>query len=239
MTRVQIAYLHREDVSHSFHHSMLNLCSSSPNLMPNTISAFGTTLGLVEARNGLMQYFLDQTDATHIWWIDSDMGFAPTIVSQLLETNLDVVGGLTYGMGKVRPDELGGYTTAPYIVAYDLVQARDGLVHYTLRDLDVTSKKPQQVAATGTGCLLVSRSAAEKVRSEFADAWFDQVAYANLKPVMRISEDLSFCYRLAAVGISVHVLASAKTSHQKTVWLTENYTHELDAYNQKENNEQQ
>lgn len=230
--KVQIAYIHGENVTHSFHHSMMRLSNSAPD--PSlyqylNISALAGALSIVEARNELMRYFLDETTATHIWWIDTDMGFEPDTVEKLLSTQKDVVGALTYRMNRTKHDGMGGYETDKEIVAFDMIINHENPTYTDIEgnaiayfsskhDLDLESKEPIHVAGTGTGCLLVSRLAAEKVRATFGDTWFDQVRY-NTTNRMVLSEDLSFCYRLAAVGISVWVHPQVKTNHQKTVWI--------------------
>lgn len=219
--KVQIAYVHQNVVTHSFHHSMMSLTNASSHiLMPYNLAARGNTMALPEARNELMRYFLEDTDATHIWWIDTDMGFAPDTVEMLLDTELDVVGALTYGNSEYEPDGLGGYKTTSFMVAYDFVKQQDGFMHYTLKHDVCLNGEPQLVAATGTGCLLVSREAAAKVHASHAYAWFDQVAYPGITPVARISEDLSFCYRLSTVGIPIYVHTGVRTNHMKNVWLS-------------------
>lgn len=230
--KVQIAYIHGENVTHSFHHSMMRLSNSAadPSLYEYlNISALADAMSLVEARNTLMKHFLDETTATHIWWIDTDMGFAADTVEVLLQSEKDVVGALTRRMNRIAYDGLGGYKTESQIVAYDMLINHDSEEYKDLHgdaiayfsskhDLDLESERPIQVAATGTGCLLVSRTAAEKVRGQYGDTWFDQVRY-NTKKKMILSEDLSFCYRLATVGISIWVHPQVKTNHQKTVWI--------------------
>jgi hypothetical protein len=308
MPKIQVAYVHdAKYVGFNFYQSMMSL--DNTDLMPNHISSKSNTMGLVDARNHLVEYFLDKTDATHLWWIDSDMGFAPDTPQRLLKHELDAVGARTYGLGPVAPDGLGGFVTKSYLVAYDLVQQADGFLHYTpIDDIDkdelkedqlseqdkdtlelpdsnpkpiyldlglktqtnqddnntnqqktgvqqyvprshnsldhaVSSPQPllispyppsrendksgprklHKVAATGTGCILVSRRALELVRKDYGDCWFDQVSYPQRgedKP-MRISEDLSFCYRLGTVGIPIYIDLSVKTNHMKTVWVSE------------------
>lgn len=212
-------------------------------------------MGIVDARNQLAEYFLDKTDATHMWWIDTDMGFAPDTPQRLVKHGLDVVGARTYGHSPIAPDGLGGWITRSYLVAYDLHQQADGFLHYTPIDEDdigeskkevndvptdkteVTTEKtlPNEnededdepnlikVAATGTGCLLVSRNALEKIRDVYdGNVWFDQVSYPKRegdKNQIRISEDMSFCYRLGTVGIPVYIDLSVRTNHMKTVWV--------------------
>lgn len=271
-TKVQVAYVHSNTVGHNFYHSMMSL--DMTDIMPNHISARSNSMGLVDARNNLTEYFLDKTDATHLWWIDSDMGFAPDTPQRLLKHGLDAVGARTYGYGTYGPDGMGGFITKPYLVAYDLVQREDGFLHFTpledtqedsyKKDLetqidtsdtsdtsdlivwqtkdpkDITSNQEYgrggknlnqesehngalvQVAGTGTGCLLLSRKALESVRNEFGDAWFDQVSYPaqGSKKPMRISEDLSFCYRLGVVGIGVFIDLDVRTNHMKSIWVS-------------------
>lgn len=218
---VQIAYVHQNVVTHSFHHSMMSLTNvSSHILMPYNLAARGNTMALPEARNELMSYFLEKTDATHIWWIDTDMGFAPDTVERLLKTELDVVGALTYGNSEFEPDGLGGYKTESFMVAYDLVKKPDGLVHYTLKHDVCIDGEPQKVAATGTGCLLVSRVAAAELAATYGHGVFDQVAYPGITPTARLSEDLSFCYRLSTRGFPIYVHTGVRTNHMKNVWLS-------------------
>lgn len=230
--KVQIAYIHGEGVSINFHHSMLRLSNAAPD--PSlyeylNISAMSAPLSIVDARNTLMKHFLDETTATHIWWIDTDMGFAADTVERLLSSNKDVIGALTRRLNHIAYDNLGGYETKSQIVAYDMVMNHDNPDYLDLKnrpiaffsskhDLDLESKDPIQVAGTGTGCLLVSRVAAEKVRATYGDTWFDQVKYNTAKKMV-LSEDLSFCYRLLTVGIDIWVHPQVKTNHQKTVWI--------------------
>jgi hypothetical protein len=223
MTKVLTAYPHEDKVTYSFHRSMQWLLSEHPEIMyPEEATARAWGFGLVEARNELMRFFLDKTDATHIWFIDTDMGFKPDTVVKLLEPQLPVVGALTYGMSTVAPDDLSGYETQPFIVAYDmLIDKEADSAHYELKlDLDLEAKTPQLVAATGTGCLLISREAANKVREKHGDTWFNQLRYKNEHKIIAISEDMSFCYRLSTVGVPIYVHTGVRTNHMKTVWLS-------------------
>jgi len=234
-SKVQIAYIHGENVSHSFHHSLLRLSNNpmTSDLYTDThVSAQSDPMSMPEARNVLMSYFLDQTDATHIWWIDTDMGFAPDTVSNLLDAEKDVIGAVCKGMMKLDKDGYGGYVTKEYITAYDLSQytleadennEQTDIIAFTLKeDLDLSGALPQQVAGTGTACLLVSRRAAATVRNFYGSCWFERIAMPtgkrNVKPHI-ISEDLSFCYRLATVGIPIFIHPKVRTTHAKTVWL--------------------
>ncbi len=199
------------------------LWAEHPEVMyPDEISARAWGFGLVDARNELMRVFLDNTDATHIWFIDTDMGFKPDTILKLLSAEKDVVGALTYGIATTKNDDMSGYQTEPFVVAYDMVIDKStDRAHYELKtDLDLTYQGIQQVAATGTGCLLISREAALSVRDKYGDTWFDQLRYKHETQMQVISEDMSFCYRLSTVGIPIYVHTGVKTNHMKTVWLS-------------------
>ena len=63
------------------------------------------------------------------------------------------------------------------------------------------------MSATGAACLLVHRDALEAVWRRAGPVWFD--------PIAPLSEDLSFCVRLADAGIATHVHTGVKTVHHK------------------------
>lgn len=223
MPKVLIAYPHEDMVSFSFHRSLQWLMSEySENLIPDTITARAWGFGLVEARNELMRQFINFKEATHIWFIDTDMGFAPDTVTNLLQANKPVVGALCYGQNTVSPDGLSGYVTEPFAVAYDLIIDKQAdSAHYQLKyDLDIESKSPQQVAATGTGCLLISREAADAVLQKYGDSWFNQLRYKHDTKLLAMSEDLSFCYRLTTASVPIYIHTGVRTNHMKRVWLS-------------------
>lgn len=229
--KVQIAYIHGENVSHNFHHSIMRLSNTNPKLYTeHHISALSDAMSLPESRNALMNYFLDETDATHIWWIDTDMGFAPDTVENLLQADKHVIGALCKGLDKTEPDGFGGYITKEFVTAYEMVsfktEKRDEvkeIVGFQLKqDLDLTSGDPIPVAATGTGCLLISRAAAALIRNLSGPRWFERVRMSSIMDNSLpniLSEDLSFCYRLSTVGIPVFIHPKVRTTHAKTVWL--------------------
>jgi len=43
------------------------------------------------SRNYLVKQFLDDKAATHLFWLDSDLGFSPDAIRRLVDRNLDVV----------------------------------------------------------------------------------------------------------------------------------------------------
>jgi hypothetical protein len=76
------------------------------------------------------------------------------------------------------------------------------------------------VAGTGAACLLMHRSALQRVRDAYGDEWFVPVKYPDGRFV---SEDLSLCYRFGVQGIPVHVHTGVKTTHAKQIWVGEEH----------------
>ncbi|HEU4543558.1 MAG TPA: hypothetical protein VFR23_20670 [Jiangellaceae bacterium] len=182
------------------------------------------TSGLPDARNKAMRHFLDVATEEWLWFIDTDMGFTVDIVDRMVAsahpTERPVLGALCFGLRMTDPDGHGGYFTEPFPTIYGWTDEGDSVGNpYGFRGVrDYPMNTRVRVAGTGTGCLLIHRSAGEKVRAEYGDVWFDPVKYPDGRFV---SEDLSFCYRLGQVGIPVHVDTAIQTTHAKTFWLSE------------------
>lgn len=227
--KVLVAYLHpATQVEHSWHVSLMALANYDA---ANNQRLFGGaqgplmmrcgTGGLVDARNKVMTHLLDEATEEWLFMVDTDMGFPANVVDLLVDAadpaERPVVGALTFGLRQTESDGHGGWATEPYPVMYGWGQGSDGRAGFR-----VVSDYPRdtllRVAGTGAACLLIHRTVAEKLRAEHGDCWFDPVRYPDGRWV---SEDLSFCYRLGAMGIPVHVHTGVRTTHAKQVWVGE------------------
>jgi hypothetical protein len=177
------------------------------------------TAGIPDGRNEVAQRFLDETDGEWLWFIDTDMGFAADTVDRLVAAadpaDRPVVGGLCFAQRRIEKRPFHGNRFGIIPTIYDYVELDDE-VGFVPREAYVVD---EVVAASGTGaaCLLIHRSALEVVRERHGDSWFDPMKHPtglHGKP-RTFSEDLSFCVRLASVGIPVHVDTSVKTVHEK------------------------
>jgi GT2 family glycosyltransferase len=75
-----------------------------------------------------------------------------------------------------------------------------------------------QVASTGCACLLVHRSAFDRIsvgRPEDAGHWFAEMIIGD----QQLGEDMAFCVRAALVGMPVFVHSGIKVGHMKTTQL--------------------
>lgn len=174
---------------------------------------------LATARNSVAATFLDDTDAEWLWFVDSDMGFAPDTVERLVASadpvSRRVVGALCFAQKHAGHGDLHAerYIITPTI--YEYVELDDQVGFRPVQDYERDAL--QKVAATGCACILIHRSVLHKIRETHGPVWFDHLIHPGKGGGARrtFSEDLSFCIRAAGVGEDLYVDSSVKTSHEK------------------------
>ena len=143
------------------------------------------------ARNTLTAKFLDMPDATHLFFVDADIGWEPWHLLVLLNRDVDVIGGL-YPM-KTMPIKwvVNGFEGAE--------EGTDGL---------------QEVSKAGTGFLLMKKHVFEKLNTHPAvkqykndiglDPMYDQYLKTYFDTAVRqnryYSEDWTFCENWRDLG---------------------------------------
>lgn len=228
---VQIAYCHSSRVSHSWHTSMMNLIAYDKSLGLNVISSMPFSVScsgpnsLVEGRNMAVTHFLDKTDHEWLFFVDTDMGFQPNALDQLLlaahPVERPVVGGLCFAMKHMGPDGRGGFRVMPIPTLFMWAKNEGQGIGFANRFI-YPPDSIVQVAGTGAAFLLIHRSVLEKIRADHGDTWFNFVQYGD---GVQVSEDLSFCYRVGEAGYPIFVDTSVKVTHHKEMWLGENDYH--------------
>jgi hypothetical protein len=175
--------------------------------------------GINDGRNEVARNFLDETDGEWLWFIDSDMGFAPDTVDRLVASASavarPVVGGLCFALKKIEHGPFHSIRNGVIPTIYDYVELENEVGFVPRADYE--RDKVVQASGTGAACLLIHYTALQKVRAKHGDAWFDTVIHpTGLKGGRRtFSEDLSFCVRLGGVGVPLHVDTRVKTVHHK------------------------
>ena len=228
---VTVAYVHQNDVTYSWHHSMIELvgydmANHGRVMAGGYISMRCGSDGLVEARNKAVRHFLDDRPADWLFWIDTDMGFAPDTIDRLVEAadpvERPIVGGLCFSMRETDSDEVGGWRTAPTPTVFDWakipVEDGDPQMGFAVR-WDYPANTLVRAAGTGSACILIHRNVFEAMEKEYGPIWYQRVP--NTSTGQLVSEDLSFCLRAGAMGIPLHIHTGVKTTHMKPVWLAE------------------
>lgn len=223
---VVLAYVHSNDVAYSWHHSMIelmgwdfaNLCRV---VRGGFISIRCGTDGLVEARNKAAATFLHEKRGDWLFWLDTDMGFAPDTLDRLMEVadpeDRPIVGGLCFSHRETIADEMGGWRCVPTPTVMDWAHI-DEQMGFAVR-WDYPDNTVTQVGGTGSACILIHRSVFEKIEEKYGPTWYDRVPNTSTGQV--VSEDLAFCMRAGSLQIPIHVHTGVKTTHQKTLWLAE------------------
>jgi hypothetical protein len=155
------------------------------------------------ARNHQVHAFL-QTDATHMWCFDSDQSCAGDVARTLVGLNLDVVGCLV--PLKRRPIEFA--------------------VHEIGNKLETDGRGVAEVAAIGTGCMMVSRETIERMAAYYQDRWFYSSHHGTEGyriPLLfdtwtredrhYLSEDYGFCELWRGIGGRVHAYLPGRVTH--------------------------
>ena len=216
---VAIGYIHPGEVSAAFHMSMLKtmLHETSRTGMPPFILANRCASGrIIDGRNEIVRDFLDRTKADWLWFVDADMGFAPDALERLLRAAhreyRPVMGALCFGLRREGTDpetHAERFRTFPTIYVWREWDDRVGFQVIPDYERDAVSL----VSATGAACILIHRDVLVKIREQFGDEWFSAVTHPTGPTTF--SEDMSFCIRVAACDLPIHVDSSVKTCHDK------------------------
>jgi hypothetical protein len=226
--KVVVAFLHAGQWESSFGESLVNLLMYDVALHRRIVHGGGwmavqASANLAGPRNGLVRQFLNYGAADWLWIVDSDMTFSPDTLERLLEhadpDRAPIVGALCFGFddkGEVQPTLYGldGDESDPEHL---------GVVRYH----EWPPETMMQIAATGTGCILVHRGVFERIRDVqlpnrdrpgFNDAfpWFQETEH-NGSPV---GEDITFCWRAGLLEIPVYVNTAVQCGHVKKRLLT-------------------
>ena len=221
---VTAAWVHGDEVAYSWYGSMLGLIIAD---MGNQARLFRggniampySTGGIVFSRNKTVETFLER-DVPWLWWVDTDMGFEPDVVELLMAAadaeERPVVGGLCFAMKHAAPDTANGFVGLPLPTLYQWgeMDGKEGFVPM----VEYPRDSLVQCAGTGSACILIHRSVFERIAEDEGPNWYTPVRHPDLGEV---SEDLSFCLRLARLGIPLWVNTAAKTTHLKHVWTSE------------------
>lgn len=169
------------------------------------------------ARNTLTAKFLDMPEATHLFFVDADIGWEPWHLLVLLNRDVDVIGGL-YPM-KTMPIKwvVNGFDGAE--------EGPDGL---------------QEVSKAGTGFLLMKKQVFEKLNSHPAvkqykndiglDPKYDKYLKTYFDTAVRqnryYSEDWTFCENWRDLGGKVYIDKRILLRHSGSyVFCMENQEH--------------
>jgi len=189
------------EVQGAFAESLIGLFAVGvPNGLVSGWARLETGPVLDKARNEMTERFL-ATSADWMLMVDADMTFNADLLERLLRVadpaERPIVGPLCYSMSHA----------GPWPVLYEL----RGGQFYPIPDPPADTLL--RVDGAGTGCLLIHRSALERIAasSDWPGQWFDHV-YLSRHP---LGEDLSFCVRARQAGLPIWVDTGIPIGHVK------------------------
>ncbi len=166
---------------------------------------------IAESRNFLLTHWFDKTDASHLLFIDADMGFAPDLIVDMLDLDKPVVGAV-YPKRALDLKKVVQFAGDGKDAAHAIAKAQDFVLR-PLRGARAAAGRSGfiQVEACGSGILLIQRACIEAMLKAVPDmsdtkAKTTSPLARNLDRLirafdvmfvdgLRLSEDFSFCHR--------------------------------------------
>ncbi len=191
------------------------------------IDLMGGDALITRARSRLAAQFLAFTQATHILFIDADIGFAPQNVFRLLEADKDVIAA-------VCPLKQINWEKTRAAVKKDVADLQAVSIGYVVRFLPNASNEVKvdngfaQVAYGGTGFLMIKREAMQRIcdahpelrarMGDMADTLAAEAVMVFDTMVERetgqyLSEDYAFCRRWRDLGGEIWADFEARLTH--------------------------
>jgi hypothetical protein len=183
----------------------------------DTVIGVGNISLLTRSRNVIVKNFLDETKAQWLLMMDTDQILSVEAFDKLINTANDerkVISALIFA---AFWDDSNNLRAVP-VIYHETENGPQPWDNYP-------DDKIVEIAAAGTGCLLIHRSVLETMREQATEnqgkdwAWFTDGAIAG----RWFSEDLLFSRRLQSLGIRMFAHTGAILPHRKEFWLDERH----------------
>ena len=192
-----------------------------------TVDFMGGEALITRARSRLAAQFLAHAEATHLLFIDSDIGFAPDDVFRLLAADREVVAA-------VCPLKKIDWEKTRAAVKADVADLQQASIGYVVRFLPNAESSVEvnagfaKVAYAGTGFLMISRPALQRIgdahpelRARMGDMADPLAAEAVMvfdtmiepETGQYLSEDYAFCRRWRDLGGEIWADFEARLTH--------------------------
>ncbi len=228
---VTVAYIHPNEIAHSFHQSLIAMFGHDLEHHGRlarggwiAVRCYGAD-GIPAARNFAVQEFLRDKHSDWLMFIDTDMGFTPDTIDRLLEVadpeTRPIVGALAFAQKIRDPDGMGGWKMqmAPTLFHWH-DEGKEGEEVGFLSSRYYPINSLVRVAGTGAACILIHRNVLLRMLDAYGEDWYTRCPNPTAGGRM-LGEDLSFCLRAGALKIPVYVHTGVRTTHYKSLWLSE------------------
>ncbi len=187
---------------------------------------------VTRARNNCVASFLANPEWTHLFWIDSDIGFSADAAFRLLQSGYDIAAG-------VYPLKRENWPAEGVSAGTTQQQFEAGFTRYTVNtvapegtgQLDIVVQPDGfiKLSEAPTGFMVIKRSVFERLINAYPELNYvpdsigvpDQGLHYRFFDVMvdpktrrYLSEDYGFCRLWEALGESIYVDANSNLTHQ-------------------------
>lgn len=222
--------------------SLINLLTAlGQNGIPAQFEIAANESLITKARNILVEGFL-KSQATHLLFIDADLGFQAQDVIRMIQADKDIIGG-QYAKKKINWDVVKAVVQNRPDIPSPAINAcvAESTFKPIGESLTFNINEPVEVESIATGLMLVKREVFEKMAREMpeieiisggsetmdpktmtritdqhrkAHAYFD----VSIDPATRnyTSEDFTFCKRWRGLGGQIYLAPWTKTVHVGT-----------------------
>ncbi len=184
---------------------------------------------ITRARNILVQQFLADPTATHLLFVDADIGFTPDQVMVLLDADKDI-SGCIYPLKQLNWERIQAHAAlgAPKPLTSALNYVVDLLDN---TELPTPEQKFAKVRYIGTGFMLIRRDVFTRMAEHYPDIHFSNIHVASNTAVQNqtncayfdcvidkqsgayLSEDYTFCKRWTDMGGEIWAYTQSKLTH--------------------------
>jgi hypothetical protein len=187
---------------------------------------------VTRARNDCVAYFLSNNSFTHLFWIDSDIGFSPEAAFRLLLCDRDVAAGVYPIKREDWPAEgvPQGTTRQKFEELYQRYPVNTGRLGEDV-DLIVDGDGFMKVREAPTGFMLIKRQVFDKLIANYPELkyvpdWLEGTyptggVHYRFFDVMvdpdsgrYLSEDYGFCRLWERIGGDIHIDANSDLTHE-------------------------
>ena len=133
------------------------------------VQTLGMESLITRARNTLVANFLDDEHATHLFFVDADIGFSTAVIKRMLDFDHEVVCA-------PYPMKLINWSSIPQLVKDDLDYKTLSLpyvLNFEDKDNVEVKKGFAKVLDAATGCLLIKKECLLKMVKEYPDLHYN------------------------------------------------------------------
>lgn len=181
---------------------------------------------ITRARNLVVQQFMADPTATHLLFIDADIGFLPEQVFALLDADKDVCGAV-YPLKRLEWDRIGAFARD------DVANLGAAALNYVLDPAGgVDFSQPfLPVRSIGTGFMMIRRDVFIRMAARYPETHFGTIDISTNKALggaftyalfdclidpdsgTYLSEDYAFCKRWTAMGGEIWAWRDSRLTH--------------------------